>query len=152
LKRYPPSIEALAKRTTKSDSPISINPIVDTYNAMSMDMVLPFGAYDLDQMDGGLVLRVCEAPEPFTPLGVVQQEETTKGEIVYADDAAVLTRHFLWRQADKAKIEASSRHFVFVCELLAAMGEDIVYSTKGLIEEKFCSLLAGTLSEVTILG
>ena len=40
LKKCPPSIEAMAKRTIKSESPFSINPIVDTYNAISMDMVL----------------------------------------------------------------------------------------------------------------
>lgn len=95
LKKYPPSIEAIAKRTMKSDIPFSINPIVDTYNAISMDLVLPFGAYDLDQLDGTLVLRVCKQAEPFTPLGGGQREETVEGEIVYADNAEILTRHFL---------------------------------------------------------
>jgi len=151
LKKCPPSIEAIAKRTTKSDSPFSINPIVDTYNAISMDLVLPFGAYDLDQLEGSLALRLCEQPQPFTPLGGGQQEETVEGEIVYTDDADILTRHFLWRQADKGKIMDSSKRCVFVCELLASMGEDTIRSTKTLVEDKFCSLLSGKLSDVVIL-
>ena len=151
LKKCPPSIEAIAKRTTKSDSPFSINPVVDTYNAISMDLVLPFGAYDLDELDGSLCLRVCEQPEPFTPLGGGKQEETVVGEIVYADDTDILTRHFLWRQADKGKITGGSRRFVFVCELVESMGEDAVRGAKGLIEEQFSSLLGGTLSSVVIL-
>jgi DNA/RNA-binding domain of Phe-tRNA-synthetase-like protein len=151
LKNCPPSIEAIAKRTTKSDSPFSINPIVDTYNAISMDLVLPFGAFDLDQMDGSLSLRVCEQPEPFTPLGGGRPEETVAGEIVYADETDILTRHFLWRQAEKGKITNASKRCVFVCELLDTMEEDTVQSTKSLIEEKFHSVLGGTVREVVIL-
>jgi len=151
LKKCPPSIEAIAKRTTKNDSPFSINPAVDTYNAISMDLVLPFGAYDLDQLDGSLCLRVCEQPEPFTPIGGGKPEETVAEEIVYADDADILTRHFLWRQADKGKITDRSKRFVFVCELIASMGEDVVRGAKSLIEEQFSSLLGGTLSSMVIL-
>jgi DNA/RNA-binding domain of Phe-tRNA-synthetase-like protein len=151
LKKCPPSIEAIAKRTAKSDSPFSINPVVDTYNGISMDLVLPFGAYDLDQLDGSLYLRVCEQPESFTPLGSGKPEETVVGEIVYADDTDILTRHFLWRQADKGKITDGSRRFVFVCELIESMGEDTIRSAKGLIEEQFSSLLGGILSNIVIL-
>ncbi|UCD79963.1 MAG: hypothetical protein JSW26_00590 [Desulfobacterales bacterium] len=151
LKKCPPSIEAIAKRTTKSDSPFSINPIVDTYNALSMELVLPFGAFDLAQLDGSLALRACEQPEPFTPLGGGPQEETTVGEIVYADDVDILTRHFLWRQAEKGKITRASKRCVVICELLAAMGEETVQSAKSLIEDKFCSVLGGTLSGVAVL-
>jgi DNA/RNA-binding domain of Phe-tRNA-synthetase-like protein len=151
LKKCPPSIEAIAKRTTKSDSPFSINPVVDTYNGISMDLVLPFGAYDLDQLDGPLCLRVCEQPEPFAPLGGGKPEETVVGEIVYADDIDILTRHFLWRQADKGKITGASRRFVFVCELIESMGEDTIRNAKCLIEEQFSMLLGGTLSNIVIL-
>lgn len=151
LKKCPPSIEAIAKRTTKSDSPFFINPIVDAYNAISMDLVLPFGAFDLDQIDGSLTLRVCENAEPFTPLGGGPPEETVTGEIVYADDANILTRHFLWRQAEKGKITGASKQCIFVCELLNAMGEDIVQCAKALIEEKFRTVLGGTVRGVVIL-
>jgi DNA/RNA-binding domain of Phe-tRNA-synthetase-like protein len=151
LKRCPPSIEAIAKRTTKSDSPFSINPIVDVYNAISMDLVLPLGAYDVDQLDGGLSLRVCNAPEPFIPLGGSEPEQTEVDEIVYADRSDILTRHFLWRQAEKGKITSNSRKFMFLCELLDAMGAQMLMTARSLVEEKFPSLLGGTLSEVTVL-
>jgi len=151
LKKCPPSIEAIAKRTTKSESPFSINPIVDTYNAISMDLVLPFGAYDMEQLDGELSLRVCHEPEPFTPLGGGEQEQTEVGEILYADDLDVLTRHFLWRQAEKAKITAESTRCVFLCELLISMGEETVLRAKTLIEDKFSSLLGATVTDLSVL-
>ncbi|NIS72703.1 MAG: hypothetical protein GTO12_28325 [Proteobacteria bacterium] len=151
LKKCPPSIEAIAKRTTKSESPFCINPIVDTYNAISMDLVLPFGAYDIEQIDGELSLRVCHSPEPFTPLGGSELEQTEVGEIVYADNSDVLTRHFLWRQAEKGKITAESARCLFLCELLASMGEEKVLSAKTLIEEKFSSLLGAAVTELSVL-
>ena len=151
LKKCPPSIEAIAKRTAKSDSPFSINPIVDAYNAISMDLALPFGAFDLERLEGSLALRVCEQPESFTPLGGGPQEETVLGEIVYADDAEILTRHFLWRQAEKGKINGASKRCIVICELLAAMGEETLQSSKSLIEDKFCSVLGGTLSGLVVL-
>ena len=116
-----------------------------------MDLVLPFGAFDLEQLDGSLALRVCEQPEPFTPLGGGPQEETVAGEIVYADNVDILTRHFLWRQAEKGKITRASRRCVVICELLAAMGEETVQSAKNLIEEKFCTVLGGILSGMVVL-
>lgn len=151
LKKCPPSIEAIAKRTTKSESPFSINPIVDTYNAISMDLVLPFGAYDIEQFDGELSLRVCHGPEPFTPLGGGEQEQTEVGEIIYADNSDVLTRHFLWKQAEKGKITAESARCVFLCELLISMGEESILRAKTLIEEKFSSLLGATVTELSVL-
>ena len=151
LKRCPPSIEAIAKRTGKSVSPFSINPIVDVYNAISMDLVMPLGAFDLDQLDGRLSLRVCSHPEPFIPLGGGEPEQTDVDEIVYADRSDILTRHFLWRQAEKGKITSDTRKFMFLCELLDSMGAQALMTARSLVEEKFPSLLGGTLSEVTVL-
>ena len=151
LKKCPSSIEAIAKRTIKSDIPFSINPIVDTYNAISMDLVLPFGAYDVDQLDGSLSLRLCEHPEPFMPLGGGRQEETVVGEIVYADDADILTRHFLWRQAEKGKITDTTRRCVFVCELLASLGKDTILSAKSLIKEKIDTILGASMRDLAIM-
>ena len=62
-------------------------------------------------------------------------------EIVFADDNDILTRHFLWRQSDKAKITENTKEFIFVCELLSDMGEDVIEKAKALISSRFRSLL-----------
>ena len=150
LKRCPPSIEAIAKRASKINAPFSINPVVDTYNAISMDLVLPFGAFDTKQLDGPLYLRVSNGHEPFMPLGSEEPQETEKGEIVYADATDILTRHFLWRQAEKGKITEQTTECIFLCELLESMGEETVQRGTRLIEDRFVFLLDGSLSDVTI--
>jgi len=150
LKRCPPSIEAIAKRATKINTPFSINPVVDTYNAISMELVLPFGAFDTTQLDGSLYLRVSNGHEPFVPLGSGEPQETEEGEIVYADTSDILTRHFLWRQAEKGKITEQSTECMFLCELLESMGEQTLQKATRLIEDRFFSLLDGSLRDVTI--
>lgn len=151
INNFPPSIEAIAKRTEKVDKPFSINPIVDTYNAISMDLALPFGAYDADQLNGNLKLRVSPGGENFFGLGAKEQEQTLSSEIVYSDDDTILTRHFLWRQSDKGKILDSTKNIVFVCELLEEMGEETLNKAVSLIKDKFKELLSADIKEINIL-
>jgi DNA/RNA-binding domain of Phe-tRNA-synthetase-like protein len=143
VKRRPPSIEAMARRAWKGHDAFSINPIVDTYNALSMELCLPLGAWDLDEMNGGLQLRISEGGEPFQALGAGDVEETEPVEIVYSDVSEVLSRHFLWRQSDKAKITEHTKRFVFVSELVEAMGEDVLSRARERIEHQFTHLLNG---------
>lgn len=146
VKKFPPSIQAMAKRTLRSDAPFSFGPIVDAYNALSMDLVVPGGAYDVHQMEGGLELRVSGGGEAFSPMGRDKTSLTLPGEIVYSDGADVLTRQFLWQQSEKAKIKGSSRRVVFVFEFLAGMGDEFIEESVGTIEGKFCTLFDGEVS------
>jgi len=150
VKKFPPSIQALAKRTQRFDAPFNINPIVDTYNAISMDLVLPGGAYDIEKIDGGLQLRVSTGGESFSPIGKSDDYPTVLGEIVYADDVAIITRQFLWQQADKGKITESTRSMVFVFELLTGMGQEVLDNAVNAIEDRFSSLLDGDVTDLHI--
>ena len=146
VKKFPPSIQAMAKRTLRSNVPFSIGPIVDTYNALSMDLIVPSGAYDVHQMDGGLELRVSGGGESFSPIGRAETSLTLPGEIVYSDGAEVLTRQFLWQQSEKAKITGSTGSVVFVFEFLAGMGEEFIEEAVRKIEDRFCTLLDAEVS------
>lgn len=145
VKRRPPSIEAMARRAWKGDDVFSINPIVDVYNGLSMELRLPLGAWDLDEIDGGLVLRLSDGGEAFQPLGSGDPEETEPGEIVYSDRSSVLTRHLLWRQSDRAKITADTKCFVFVNEMLESMGAEVVTRARERIEQRLVGLLGADL-------
>lgn len=141
VKDCPISIEAIAKRAAKGGEVFSINPIVDTYNSISMELVLPFGAYDTADLQGNMQLRLSQGGEKFIALGSNEIDSTVPNEIVFADDNDILTRHFLWRQSDKAKITENTKEFIFVCELLSDMGEDVIEKAKALISSRFRSLL-----------
>ncbi|MFC1803254.1 B3/4 domain-containing protein [Thermoproteota archaeon] len=150
VKKFPPSIQAIAKRTQRSNTPFSINPIVDVYNAISIDLVLPSGAYDILQMDGGLKLRLSNGGEVFRPISKSETMLTVPEEIVYSDGLDVLTRQFLWQQSEKAKITDSTTGIVFVFELLSDMGSDLIEKARYTILDRFHTLLDGDVSGLFI--
>jgi DNA/RNA-binding domain of Phe-tRNA-synthetase-like protein len=151
VRQFPPSIEFLAKLTKGRSEPLRINPIVDTYNAISMDLVLPLGAFDLDQLDGHVHLRLSAGDESFCVLGSKEQEQTALGEIVYADDNDILTRQFIWKQAEKGKILPTTTRVIFFCELLGGMGEEMVAQAKETIGTQFEALLGGVVADITVI-
>jgi DNA/RNA-binding domain of Phe-tRNA-synthetase-like protein len=62
--RRRPSSEALLRRVRNGGSLPRINALVDVCNWCSLELQLPYGLYDLDRIDGDVVLRLgCEGEE-----------------------------------------------------------------------------------------
>lgn len=120
-RRVRPSVDALGRRMAKKGALPRINPPVDSYNAVSVGHGLPAGAFDLDRVVGGVAIRRADGTEAFTPLGEPDTVEAPKpGEVVYADDEGVLTRHWNHRDAHRTRITEDSVRAVFVLETLRA--------------------------------
>ncbi|GGI98955.1 hypothetical protein GCM10011581_40230 [Saccharopolyspora subtropica] len=120
-RRVRPSVDALGRRLAKRGTLPRINPAVDTYNAVSVRHGLPAGAFDLDHVTGDVVIRHAEGTESFTPLGEPDTVENPKpGEIIYADTAGVLTRHWNHRDAHRTRVTEDSARVAFVLETLHA--------------------------------
>lgn len=120
-RRIRPSVDALGRRLAKKGTLPRINPAVDSYNAVSVRHGLPAGAFDLAHVSGEVVIRPADGTESFTPLGEPDTVENPKpGEIVYADAAGVLTRHWNHRDAHRTRVTEDSTHVAFVLETLHA--------------------------------
>ena len=116
-KAFPSSLEAMVRRVGKGGEPISINPLVDFYNAVSLKYMVTAGGYDLDQLDQGLALRFSRSGDTFQALDEDRSSEIPEGEVSYADGDQILTRHMLWRQSKKGLLERTSRNVVLVSEI-----------------------------------
>jgi DNA/RNA-binding domain of Phe-tRNA-synthetase-like protein len=114
-RRHRPSAEALVRQVLKGGAPPSISPLVDCYLYISLLTFLPIGGYDLDAVDGDVVLRTSPGNEPFVALGGAV-EVTEKGEVVYADDTKVLTRRWNHRDGELSKLDRASNSAVLFCE------------------------------------
>ena len=68
-RKFPSSIESMARRVLKGDPFPRINPLVDLYNSVSLKHLVPMGGHDLDTLVGNIHLRFAEGWEPFTPMG-----------------------------------------------------------------------------------
>jgi len=109
---YRPSAEALLRRAIKMGVLPRINAAVDTYNAVSVRHRIPMGGFDTDRVQGTIRLRFSEGGESFMPLGASDPEETYTGEVVYADDARILTRRWNYRDCDETKITEGTKSFI----------------------------------------
>ena len=116
-RRQRPSVDALTRRLARSGQLPRISPFVDAYNLVSVTHGVPAGAFDLDRVDGDIVVRFARDGDAFTPLGEPDSaEQPHEGEVIYADAAGVLTRHWNHRDADRTKVSAGSRRVLAVLE------------------------------------
>ncbi|WP_342375550.1 phenylalanine--tRNA ligase beta subunit-related protein [Myxococcus stipitatus] len=130
-KKARPSAEALLRRVVNGNPVPWINKAVNAYLFAELFYLLPVGGYTLGRLQGDLQLRLSPGDEPFTPIGGTEVEQTSAGEVVYADDARVLTRRWNFRDCDHAKVEADSRDIILFVEApsAAVTTEDL----KGLV-------------------
>jgi DNA/RNA-binding domain of Phe-tRNA-synthetase-like protein len=81
--RTRPSSEALLRRVKKGELP-RINSLVDVANAMSVQLQVPVGLYDLDKVKGEeLVIRLGQKDESYEGIG--KERVNVSGRICVAD-------------------------------------------------------------------
>lgn len=97
---FRPSIEALIRRVLRNQELPSINALVDIGNIISLRHLVPTGSHAIDVLTEDMVLRTATGEEMFTPFGSEQVEHPAAGEIIFATGNDVLTRRWIWRQAN----------------------------------------------------
>lgn len=78
-----PSSEALLRRVRKGDALPRINNVVDVCNWCSLEFQVPYGLYDLSQIDGPIALRVGAPGEAYA--GIRKDDVHVEGRLVLAD-------------------------------------------------------------------
>ena len=141
-KKHHSSIEALLRRVLAGEELRRINPLVDLYNAISLNHLLPAGGEDLERVEGDVRLTFAGADEPpVRLLGDPEPRPPSPGEVVYRDDAGVLCRRWNWREAERTKLTAETRDALLVLEALPPIPrqdlERAVAELAGLVE-RFC--------------
>jgi DNA/RNA-binding domain of Phe-tRNA-synthetase-like protein len=123
---YPCAIESLCRQVISGREIHDINPLVNFYNVVSLDNISPVGGWDVG---GGrsITLRRTRSGEPFTELGKTETVFVNADEISYTDGHEILTRHFVWRQSECAKITHQTEEFFLVSEVLPALGPEAVH-------------------------
>lgn len=92
--------EALLRRLHKSGNIPSINILVDIGNLVSIRYGLPVAVFDQAQVTGRTTVRFATGEERFTDLGASEPVAPEAGEIVFVDDAGLVSaRRWCWRQS-----------------------------------------------------
>lgn len=135
------SIEGAARRASRGDPPLQISPVIDLYHAVSWPHVVPAGGFDLGVMEGDVELRRTRPADRFQALGEAESVEVAPGEVAWADRRTIITRHFVWRQSEHAKITPATRDVFFVAEVLgeldSAVAEAVAADFAALLPRHF---------------
>ena len=88
---------------------------------------MPAGGWDVSGFAGGNVeLRLTKDGERFQELGGQSGPiPVAAGEVSYTDREEVITRHFVWRQSERAKVAPETQEVFLVSEILAPVGEEV---------------------------
>ena len=114
--RTPCSAEALRKRLARDGSLPSIDPVVDLYNAISIEYAIPVGGENLTTYEGTPRLVVANGSELFDTMkgGEVAHESPEPGEVVWRDDKGVTCRRWNWRQGVRTRLSVESSMMWFI--------------------------------------
>jgi len=105
---FRPSIEALLRRVLRGprvgdlqgQGVPSINALVDIGNIVSLRHLLPVGGHAIDVLTQDIALRPATGAEDFVPFGSQETEHPAPGEFIFVEGNQVLTRRWIWRQAN----------------------------------------------------
>ncbi|MEN9647098.1 MAG: hypothetical protein RL238_3767 [Actinomycetota bacterium] len=117
-----PSVDALLRRASGEQGLPRINTLVDLYNAISMQCVVPIGGEDLDRYEGPARLVLAAGDEPFhtSANGEPVVDHPEPGEPVWVDDAGVTCRRWNWRQTSRTAISDATVRAAFIIDSLDA--------------------------------
>lgn len=96
--------ETLIRYIEKRGDIPRIGPLVDLYNAVSLETGLALGAHDLGRIDGDISLRLTTGAERFHPVGAAEPEPVRPGEYAYVDDGGAVICRLEVRQVEKTKV------------------------------------------------
>lgn len=150
-KDHPSSIENLVRRVLKGQALSQVNRIVDIYNAVSLETLLPAGAEDLDAIEGDVDLAVAGEDEPpVRLLGEPEARPPRKGEVIYRDRAGAICRRWNWKEADRTKLTERTRSVLLVVEGLAPLERRAVAAAIGEIARRIQDHCGGSVGTMVL--
>ncbi|WP_460371953.1 B3/4 domain-containing protein [Pseudomonas sp. Tul1A2] len=152
--RTPCSAEALRKRVLRDGTLPSLDPIVDLYNAISIEYAIPVGGENIEAYAGAPHLVVAKGSEPFDTMkeGVPAVEYPDAGEVVWRDDKGVTCRRWNWRQGVRTRLGADAQNMWFILESLPAMPLEALTEAGDKLIAGLQQMMPGVQIESSLIG
>lgn len=152
--RTPCSAEALRKRVLRDGGLQSIDPVVDLYNAISIQYAIPVGGENLSAYAGTPRLVIADGTELFDTIknGQAAHESPEPGEVVWRDDLGVTCRRWNWRQGVRTRLDANARRMWFILESLPAMPLEALHQAGDCLAGGLCRMMPGSTINTRLIG
>ena len=103
--KFRSSIEQLYRRALKQEIIETSLPLVNLYCYVSLIEMVPMGAYDLEKVEGDIVIRLSKENEIFLGIGDTTPLIAHPGVVVYSDDGGIIC--WAWNHRDAARVSLS---------------------------------------------
>lgn len=145
------SIEALLKRIEKGTGVSLINPLVDIYNAVSLNYGLPCGGEDSDTFKGDLLLTKADGGELFLALGDEDHDNALLGEIIYKDEEGAVCRCWNWRDGQRTMLTENTANAFLIIESVDPDRKNDLEAAAASLAELTQKYLGGS-TEITLMN
>ena len=134
--QYRNAAEALLRRLTKHGDVPSINTLVDIANLVSIRYAMPVAFFDQAAVTGATSVRFARGDESFTDLGAEAPVSPEPGEVVFVDDAGLVSaRRWCWRQSAQSATNADTHEVLVTVEgHHESAREDVEAATRDLVD------------------
>lgn len=152
--RTPCSSDALRKRVWRDGGLPSIDPVVDLYNAISIEYAVPVGGENVAAYVGEPRLVIAEGTESFDTMkdGMVAHESPNRGEVVWRDDIGVTCRRWNWRQGIRTRLSSDTPRMWFILESLPAMPLDALHEAGERLVQGLHHLMPEAVIDTRLIG
>ena len=152
--RTPCSAEALRKRVRRDGGLPSIDPVVDLYNAISVQFAIPVGGENLAAYAGTPRLVIAEGSETFDTLkdGAPAHESPDPGEVIWRDDLGVTCRRWNWRQGVRTRLDAEAQQMWFILESLPEMPLEALREAGDQLVAGLLAMMPGARTATLLVG
>jgi DNA/RNA-binding domain of Phe-tRNA-synthetase-like protein len=135
-----PAAEALIRRILAGKTLPCINTLVDVYNLASIKSRIALATFDVDKLEGDLLMRFAEEGERFYGIGMEKPLILKGGEIVVSDKEK-LVAVYPYRDADSTKVTKKTENVtVVVCGVPGIPKQDLENASQVTQEyiKRFC--------------
>ncbi|MDM2933282.1 B3/4 domain-containing protein [Citrobacter sp. Cu233] len=152
-KRTPCSADALRKRVLRDGTMPALDPVVDLYNAVSLQYAVPVGGENISAYQGSPRLVVAKGTEPFDTVkeGETAVEYPPQGEVIWCDDHGVTCRRWNWRQGIRTRLSVDAQEMWFILESLPQMPLEKLHEAGKMLTDGLEKMMPGLWFEVAFI-
>ncbi len=136
-----PSHVALLERLTEKKELPRISPLVDYFNAISIQHSVPIGAHDIEWLEDDIEVRRTNTEDAFFARGEEFPEFMEEHFFAYSSGKTVLTRNWIWRQGKTSAVTETTNSIFIPIDTFDGIPEqeliDLMQKVKTDLEKNF---------------
>jgi len=144
--KYRPSSEALVRRLIREKGLYRINNLVDYGNLVSARYHIPMGLYDLDKINGDIMIDVGLENESYQ--GISKERITATGKIILRDDEGVFGNPTA--DSKRTSILQSTNHVLAVFFISSNIEDSYALKTAEELKKYYSAFTAETIKTAII--